>query len=188
MKHNINLYSLPNYYSLGSIRNHYLFKEKLLEQIKNTPSEKYANITRCDWSLPKNVNRVYKNTLIEIINPYLINLSKLINATEFKVQNYWFQQYEDGSEHDWHIHPAANYTGVYYVEYPDLKAKTQLYDFINKKIIQLKTIKEGDVFIFPSNYVHKAPKIKNNKRKTIISFNMDFTVFDIDKIKKNIKK
>jgi hypothetical protein len=41
-------------------------------------------------------------------------------------------------------------------------------------------IKEGDVLIFPSNLVHRAPKIKNNLRKTIISFNIDFNKFNIN--------
>jgi len=162
-----------------------LWVEYKPEFVKNLDkaSNKYIKEAR-----KRDKERIYGKTFLNLINPYLKNLSKLINATEFNLQNYWFQQYEKGSKHDWHIHPNLNYTGVYYLEYPDLKVKTELYDFVTKCIINIKKIKEGDVLIFPSNIIHRAPEVKDNKRKTIISFNMDFTMFDFKKIKNIIAK
>jgi len=184
----INLYSLSNYYSLGQLKGHKRFKKQILNEIDITPFQKTQDISKCDWGVPRDKERIYGKTFLNLINPYLKNLSKLINATEFNLQNYWFQQYEKGSKHDWHIHPNLNYTGVYYLEYPDLKVKTELYDFVTKSIINIKKIKEGDVLIFPSNIIHRAPEVKDNKRKTIISFNMDFTMFDFKKINNTIAK
>jgi hypothetical protein len=52
--------------------------------------------------------------------------------------------------------------------------KTELIDpfKVNKKIIP--DVKEGDIIIFPSYVIHRAPIIDNNIRKTIISCNLDF--------------
>jgi hypothetical protein len=38
-------------------------------------------------------------------------------------------------------------------------------------------VKEGDIVIFPSIAIHRAPVVKNDLTKTIISFNIEF--FDI---------
>ena len=47
---------------------------------------------------------------------------------------------------------------------------------INKKI----TIdaKEGDIVIFPSFIIHRAPKVQSDTRKTIVSFNLEFNLID----------
>jgi predicted 2-oxoglutarate/Fe(II)-dependent dioxygenase YbiX len=91
----------------------------------------------------------------------------------------WFQQYVINDKHGWHTH-AENYTGVYYLEMPEEAPKTELIDQynINKKI----TIdaKEGDIVIFPSFIIHRAPKVQSDTRKTIISFNLEFYLIDED--------
>ena len=45
-------------------------------------------------------------------------------------------------------------------------------DDLTKK--QKLNVKEGDIIIFPSFVVHKAPKLINHYRKTIVSFNINF--------------
>jgi predicted 2-oxoglutarate/Fe(II)-dependent dioxygenase YbiX len=86
----------------------------------------------------------------------------------------WYQQYIQNDTHTWHIH-GENYTGVYYLELPKDSPKTELIDQLdlNKKI-SIEAI-EGDVIIFPSFIIHRSPKITNNLKKTIISFNLNFT-------------
>jgi hypothetical protein len=176
----VSLHTISNYCFLGSLKEHFFNKEKLLNEINNSPFEKYNNISKCDWGIERKFERIYQNTFFSLIHPYLIEACKLINAENFNMHQFWFQQYEKDSEHEWHIHPSTNYTGVYYVEYPDKNAKTEILDFKTKKIFTMGDIKEGDVLIFPSNLVHRAPKIKNNLRKTIISFNIDFNKFNIN--------
>jgi len=174
------IYSLANIYLLGSLKNHSLFKTKLLNEINNSPSKSSSNIFRCDWEIHKDIKREYQNTLFDdLLIPHFLKVSKILSSSGFEINNYWFQQYEKGSSHDWHIHPKTNYTGVYYIEYPDTTAKTEIYNFLTKDKLELEHIEEGDVLIFPSNLVHRAPKITNNLRKTIVSFNIDFLKFNI---------
>jgi hypothetical protein len=174
------IYSLPNIYLLGSLKNHSFYKTKLLNEINNSPSEPISNIFRCDWGIHRDIKREYQNTLFDnLLTPYFKEVAEILSSSGFEISNYWFQQYEKGSNHDWHIHPRTNYTGVYYIEYPDTTAKTEIYNFLTKDKLKLEHIEEGDVLIFPSNLVHRAPKITDNQRKTIVSFNMDFLYFDI---------
>ena len=83
--------------------------------------------------------------------------------------------------HNWHIH-GENYTGVYYLELPDDTPKTELIDQYDKKI----TVKanEGDIVIFPSFIIHRGPKVLNDSRKTIISFNLEFEDIEFEYIKR----
>ena len=83
----------------------------------------------------------------------------------------WYHQYAKNSVHNWHIH-GENYTGVYYLELPDDTPKTELIDQYDKKITV--EANEGDVVIFPSFIIHRGPKVLNDSRKTIISFNLEF--------------
>ena len=85
----------------------------------------------------------------------------------------WFQQYNKNGKHGWHTH-AENYTGVYYVKFSKDSAKTELINPFsqNKKIII--NAKEGDIVMFPSYVIHRAPEQLNNSEKIIISFNINF--------------
>jgi len=67
---------------------------------------------------------------------------------------------------------------VYYLELPDNAPKTELIDQynINKKITV--DAKEGDIVIFPSFVIHRAPKMLTDDRKTIISFNLEFDIIN----------
>jgi hypothetical protein len=174
------IYSLANIYLLGGLKDHSLYKTKLLNEINNSPSKSFSNISKCDWIIPRSLKREYKNTLFDdLLIPHLAEVAKMLSFSGFEINNYWFQQYEKGSDHDWHNHPKTNYSGIYYIEYPDTTAKTEIYNFLTKDKYELEHIEEGDVLIFPSNLVHRAPKITDNQRRTIVSFNMDFLKFNI---------
>ena len=79
------------------------------------------------------------------------------------------------------------YTGVYYVEFEKDFPKTELINQFdqNKKIIV--DVKEGDIVIFPSFIIHRSPVMKIKKRKTIISFNLEFEPTISKKILKKYK-
>ena len=38
----------------------------------------------------------------------------------------WFQQYNVGGFHDWHVHPRCHFTNVYYLELPDTNLVTEI--------------------------------------------------------------
>ena len=41
---------------------------------------------------------------------------------------------------------------------------------------------EGDIVMFPSFMIHRAPPVQNDKTKTIISFNIEFKDIDGKKL------
>ena len=155
-------------------------KEKLLSMIDqswsyNMTNDFYGdNINRCDWSENLNYNREFVKFIKPKLEKHFNECAETLNYEKCEVNGMWYQQYIKDNTHTWHIH-GENYTGVYYLELPENSPKTELLDQIdiNNKITI--NAKEGDVVIFPSFIIHRSPKIINNLRKTIISFNINFT-------------
>jgi len=164
---------------LKPFKYHNEMKVKLLSKINNSYNDnlcvkdKYYGdeIHRLDWS--KNLD--YSREWIQLIKPKLEEhfneCARDLNYQNCEVRGMWYQQYTQNNTHGWHTH-GENYTGVYYLEFPKGSPKTELIDQynINKKITI--NAKEGDVVIFPSFIIHRAPKVINDIRKTIISFNL----------------
>ena len=93
------------------------------------------------------------------------------------IDEFWFQQYVTGNEHGWHTH-GSNFTGVYYLELDESSPKTEIIEPSrqDKKIVM--DVHEGDVLMFPSYTIHRAPTIMNDVRKTIVSFNFVLDLID----------
>jgi hypothetical protein len=162
-------------------KEHHLIKNNLLNIIDSCKNESLKsqdgyysdNIKKLDWSESGNFNRKWVNF---IIKPLMNNLTEMISSMGFetyRLTEIWFQQYIKNSEHGWHTH-GSNYTGVYYVELNKNSPKTEIMnpDDLTKK--EKLNVKEGDIIIFPSFVIHKAPKLINDYRKTIVSFNINF--------------
>ena len=47
---------------------------------------------------------------------------------------------------------------------------------LKNKIIDSKSVEEGDIITFPASLLHRSPKNTTMKRKTIISFNSNFLI------------
>jgi len=170
---------------LKPFKYHNQIKENLLSSINSSYSDSlnvkdqyYGDeIHRLDWS--KNLD--YSREWIQLIKPKLEehfnDCANDLNYKSCEVRGMWYQQYIKNNTHGWHTH-GENYTGVYYLEFPKGSPKTELIDQynINKKITI--NAKEGDVVIFPSFIIHKAPKVINNIKKTIISFNLQFNLIN----------
>ena len=124
-----------------------------------------VNITKTDWYNGKDGDRPW----VQYFLPHLTDhLHKHLHPfSDFLIQDIWFQQYSNGSEHGWHTH-SHNFTGVYYVQLPP-DSQTQIIDPFTKERKNLP-IKQGDVVVFPSTVIHRAPPSND---KTIISFNFD---------------
>lgn len=162
-------------------KEHTIIKENLLKIISSCKDESLKskdeyysdNIEKLDWSESKNFKREWVTYITE---PLMDNLTEMILSMGFEsylLTEIWFQQYIKNSEHGWHIH-GSNYTGVYYVELNENSPQTEIMnpDDLTKK--QKLNVKEGDIIIFPSFVIHKAPKLINDYRKTIVSFNINF--------------
>ena len=170
---------------LKPFKYHNQIKENLLSKINNSYNDNlnikdqyYGDeIHRLDWS--KNLD--YGREWIQLVKPKLEkHFNECANDLNYKnseIRGMWYQQYTKNNTHGWHTH-GENYTGVYYLEFPKGSPKTELIDQynINKKITI--NAKEGDVVIFPSFIIHRAPKVINDIRKTIISFNLQFNLID----------
>lgn len=164
------------------IKDHKLIKDSILSSINNMPEkslfvENHSNISKVDWEIPREHSREY----LIFLEPYLFNyMDILVQNTKYdtwEIHNIWFQQYEQSASHGWHVHTNCQFTNVYYLELPSDTPKTQIVNPFTKKVIHLD-VEEGDIITFPSFIIHKAPIVKSNSRKTIISFNSDLDLKD----------
>ena len=93
----------------------------------------------------------------------------------------WYQQYYKSNNHNWHSHPFSNLSAIYFLEIADKRNNTEFVD--QDKIIRTDA-EEGDVIIFPSYMIHRAPMIQNFERKTTINFTINLGVANHKELKK----
>ena len=151
------------------------------DNLKLGDNEYGDEIYRLDWSKYPDFNREWVQYLAPKLHEHFLICANDLNYQGCLIKGIWYQQYAKNSVHNWHIH-GENYTGVYYLELPDDTPKTELIDQYDKKI----TVKanEGDIVIFPSFIIHRGPKVLNDSRKTIISFNLEFEDIEFEYIKR----
>jgi hypothetical protein len=165
-------------YHTSTFEKHQDLKYEILKLIEQTPYDSpkelqaEVNITKTDWNHSKNMDRKWVRYLFQDLMDHMLVGYKELGYGNFTVTDLWFQQYEENSEHGWHIH-GENFTNVYYLELPNETPKTQLISPYDQKTIIELDVKEGDTVIFPSFVLHKAPKNKSNQRKSIVSFNSE---------------
>lgn len=173
------LHAINAFVCIEKFKNHNQYKKIILSEIEKSDSSiqsdfyRKDSIKKCDWDQSDNFDRLYIKLIIEDLHKCISNCGQNFNFTELVINKIWFQQYFKDDVHNWHIHGDCQFTGVYYVELPYNAPKTQILDPISKKIIELE-VDEGDIIFFPSFIIHTAPKILENTRKTIISFNFNF--------------
>ena len=168
------------------VKNHKLIKEFVLSEIDKHPKCEInglkCSINKTDFfqnkkNQPKEIHAYFK--FFEENEPeFYETLNERHFVSSMRVSNYWYQQYVENDMHNWHIHPIANLSYVYYVELNDSSLVTEFYDIDTKKTFQ-PNAEEGDIIVFDSYTPHRSPKVLSDTRKTIISSNLEFDV-DID--------
>jgi len=153
--------------------------DRLTEGKKKFENILPMSINRSDWNNSENQDREW----VKYFAPYLrINfddmLSELGIDSNYRIDRLWFQHYIKSDIHDWHIH-GGNYTGVYYVKFDGVN-KTQLINQFDNSLIDIEA-EEGDIIIFPSNVIHRFPRVTNEK--IIVSFNLDIVNFTKEYVK-----
>ena len=144
-------------------------------------NEYHSNfIHRLDWNNSTDFQRPWVQLFLSKFSDYLSDLANEMGFESVVLTAIWYQQYIKDSIHGWHTH-GDNFTGVYYLELHESSPVTELID--NGEIIQLQ-VKEGDFVVFPSFVKHRAPKIMNDNRKTIISFNFNLDTINSDFIER----
>jgi hypothetical protein len=166
-----------------TLSSHSLIKQVLLDAIEASGAEfkspnsaisreNYAYITKSDYYSKVNGNVPYKELAVQL-EPILLELCSTFNWERYQIHNVWFQQYEQGSSHGYHTHTHCQFTGVYYLELPDIAPRTEMINPFDSTPTVIN-VSEGDVIIFPSFIRHRAPVVQSDIRKTIISFNLSF--------------
>jgi len=183
---------LKAFYVLDNLENHKSIKPKLLNFIKNIDGDTKQghssdDIRKLDWTRAKDFSRPWAKYFIESINDKLLFLLTKLGYDEYAIDELWFQQYVYNGYHGWHAH-GSSFTAVYYLELDKHAPKTELIEpyMHNRKIVA--DVQEGDLLLFPSFVIHRAPRVIVDTRKTIISFNINFysanqtTLIKIDKL------
>ena len=165
---------MNNYIFKTSIENHTEIKKTLLDQINLIPNNpintKQCKLYHTDWNLPVDMHREYKFIFFEAVKKHLNDMTLQLGAPNVEIANFWFQQYIESGEHNWHTHGGCNFSNVYFLECSE-GASTE---FKNFEV----TCEEGDILSFPGFLPHRSPTIQQGDRKTIIAFNTNMTFPD----------
>ena len=164
------------------LKEHMLIKEHILAAIAEQPETEHMkgpnnDITNCDWG-PMRFDRSREwLSLIGIdLHDHLGAWCNTLGYYDFHINEIWFQQYQQGSKHSWHVH-GSNFTNVYYLDMPKDSPKTQFVDPKTQYAYEFD-VEEGDIISFPSWLIHRAPPNESKEMKTIISWNMDVILTD----------
>ena len=161
---------------------HELIKNDLLQMFEKDVRKKYvvknkssSDNIKTDWPDSANMNRDWIKKYLPRLQEHFKDCANEMGFENFILMNMWYQQYELTGTHGWHVH-FHNYTGVYYVEFDqEENPKTEfLYPQNQNKSFTID-VKEGDLIVFPSTIIHRSGINLSNKRKSIISFNLNFT-------------
>ncbi len=159
----------------GEVPGSFTIPDQYLEHINEFPHIKYKEIF---LNAAKNKFEEHAGFHIQ---PEITGLSY-----EFNIMHMWFHQMSESDYIGWDNHQWCQWSAVYFVEVPEQKYITEFLNPEDCMVIQPEA-EAGDMLIFPSWMLHRAPKMLTNKRKSIIAWNMDvcyvFPKDQIDKLK-----
>lgn len=166
-----------SFYFISKIKEHKDNKDKILKLIEKIPrtdldEKSAAHVTHSDWFIERDYPREYLDFFYKMVTPYMNEMMKVLKCRSWRINNGWFQQYSKNDFHSWHIHSGVNYSSVYYLELPSKEEKTQIYNVLDDKIIDI-SVTEGDLITFPAYLIHRSKPLVDD-RKTVIAFNSDF--------------
>ena len=169
---------LESFYTIGKLPNHNLIKQQVLDSLDHAQTDKLVmrdsyysdSVNRLDWSKCEDFSRPWVQILKPHIQTYLDRLAEPLGYQSSIIEQFWFQQYVNGDSHGWHTH-GSNFTGVYYLELDELSPKTEIIEPSKQNKKMQMDVHEGDILMFPSYVIHRAPVMNNDIRKTIVSFN-----------------
>jgi hypothetical protein len=174
----VHIEELKTFYILDSLANHNDMRSTLLsyfEQVDSDSNKLHSEdaIQRLDWSRAKDFTRPWAKYFTKSINDKLMEVITELGYNEYVIDELWFQQYIQGGYHGWHAH-GSSFTAVYYLELDEGAPKTELIEPYMQGRKITADVKEGDLLLFPSFVLHRAPKVISDTRKTIVSFNVNF--------------
>ena len=163
----MNYFKVP--YFLFPFAYHSKLKNKIIEGIDKQESYSHDNIDDTDWTVDSSPYfDIFKNEFIQEVDKKFSKFS----IGPWTVGKVWYQRYSTGNNHLWHKHGKCHWTCVYYVQLPEDAPGTHIKDPYTNQIVTLP-VREGDIFIIPSQLWHCSPVNQSNKNKLIISLNID---------------
>lgn len=160
-------------YYTYSFKNYLQSKNILLNLItqmqSNSILDNHQNISKTDWKTSKDVKRYWIDTFMAFFQTEIKTAYEQMGFPSFKIHNFWFQEYNFGSYHNWHTHPECNFSNIYYLELPENCQTTQFKLHDGKEIFA--DAKEGDLLIFPAHILHRAVKNNSESKRIVIVFN-----------------
>lgn len=168
-------------YSISKFSQHQALKDMTLMLVNSQESKSIVNnqgyysdnIFRTDWHLAQDYARPWVNILKPSIDQHMSAVMESLGYAQTELDNMWFQQYNKGSGHGWHVHMFCQWTNVYYLDFPQGSPKTQLVSPFDQSTIFEVDVEEGDILTFPSIVIHRAPAVETDNIKTIVSFNLN---------------
>jgi hypothetical protein len=167
-------------YAVCKFKHHDQVKNLLLEQIKNAEYQTLidpgcdTHISKTDWHDASNFKRSWVDCFVSYLKDPILEIYNNLGYDGYTIHELWFQQYNINSGHGWHTH-SSNFTNVYYLEMPSGAPKTKIVSPYNQTDIIEVQVEEGDILVFPSFVIHKAPPNTISQQKTIISYNINAT-------------
>jgi hypothetical protein len=156
------------------VDSHAQIKPSIVAAIEGMGSYSYINnlqhITHTDWHLGSNFYRPYYELVAPIINDVMAKVNDFYKYPEpLSLINYWFQKYLKNDHHSWHIHERSIFNAVYFLSLPEGASETSL------KLLEEEFtvgVKEGQVLVFPSMYLHCSKPNTSDDPKLVIAFNL----------------
>jgi hypothetical protein len=133
--------------------------------------------SKCDYQLNYLFNYIKKDLILpnvyEMIKECSINAPK-----DIKISNIWFNFYDPGGFHKLHTHAQATFSGIYLLDLGETKNNTifyssNSYSYLTNHEITTEDLDEGNIIMFPSNFLHEVPPCLSKKMS--LSFNIVFT-------------
>lgn len=183
---NVYKHHLDSFYLTFQFADHLEMKDTMLRLMSEQADESLVvkdhyygdNITKLDWSTATDFSRPWVTYFKPKLDALLNDVASACGYIDCQINDIWFQQYHNNDTHGWHTH-GSNFTGVYYLNLPAEAPKTQIVNPFNQEQILVPDVQEGDILIFPSYVIHRAPKVREHINKTIVSFNCNFDKINI---------
>lgn len=159
-------------FTLIKHENHAKMKDQLMEIINTAEGGELRNnwnwVTHTDWNVRKEAKREYWDLFWNDVKDQFDELLRLkFRHIDWELDNYWFQQYQNGDWHHWHRHPQTAWNCVYYLEKPTDSPDTVFWDAEAQDVVS-GPVEEGDILMFPSQVVHCVPEITGGQRTVIV--------------------
>jgi hypothetical protein len=158
---------------IKDIKEHDSLKGEIISAIEGMGAFSYINndqkISSTDWHLVSNYPRPYYALVKPILQGICMDISKKMGyEEELTVRNYWYQKYNQGDSHKWHMHLGANFSSVYYLNLPEGSSKTT-FKILDKEFSI--DVKEGQILSFPGIATHCSKPNESKEPKIVIAFN-----------------